>query len=124
MFARFSPRALAWAAAAAAVLILVQAGLLAALFVGGQGHTYRTAAVEQASAPGSYALVGFSPRASADDITKFLESHKASIVDGPRAGGLYRVRIGEGVLSRDELAGIVARMQQQGAVVRFAAPTD
>jgi anti-sigma-K factor RskA len=124
LFARFSPRALAWAAAAAAVLILVQAGLLAALFVSGQGHIYRTAAVERAGAPGSYALVGFSPQASAADITKFLESHKASIVDGPRAGGLYRVRIGEGILSRDELAGIVARMQQQGAVVRFAAPTD
>src|SRR5260370_497363 len=78
----------------------------------------------QAGAPGSYALVGFVPQASAADVTKFLETHKASVVDGPRAGGLYRIRIGEGGLSRDELAKIIDRIQQEGAVIRFAAPAD
>jgi anti-sigma factor RsiW len=122
---RLSPRTLAWSAVAAAVVIVVQAGFLAALFVGPQGHSYRTAAVEQAAAtPGAYALVGFLPQASAADVTKFLETHKASIVDGPRAGGLYRIRIGEGGLSRDKLADIVGRMQQESAVIRFAAPAD
>ncbi len=121
---RLSPRALAWSAAAAAAVILVQAGLLAALFVGSKGPTYRTASVEQAVVPGAYALVGFVPQASAADIAKFLETYKASIVDGPRAGGLYRIRVGEGGVSRDELVKIVGRMQQEGAVVGFAAPTD
>ena len=121
---RLSPRTLAWSAAAAIVLILVQAGFLAALFLGGQGHSYRTASVEQAGTPGSYALVGFAPQASAAEVTKFLEAYKASIVDGPRAGGLYRIRIGEGALSRDELTKIVDRMQQERAVIRFAAPGD
>jgi len=121
---RLSPRTLAWSAVAAAIVILVQAGFLAALFVGPQGHSYRTASVEQAGAPGSYALVGFVPQASAADVTKFLETHKASIVDGPRAGGLYRIRIGEGGLSRDELAKIIDRIQQESAVIRFAAPAN
>lgn len=122
---RLSPRTLAWSALAAAVVIVVQAGFLAALFVGSQGHAYRTASVEQAAAtPGAYVLVGFVPQASAADVAKFLEAHKASIVDGPRAGGLYRIRIGEGGLSRDKLADIVGRMQQESAVIRFAAPAD
>jgi anti-sigma factor RsiW len=121
---RLSPRTLAWSAVAAAVVILVQAGFLAALFVGPQGHSYRTASVEQPGAPGSYALVGFVAAASAADVTKFLETHKASIVEGPRAGGLYRIRIGEGGLARDKLADIVGRMQQESAVVRFAAPAE
>jgi hypothetical protein len=119
-----SPRALAWSAVAAGIVILVQAGLLAALFLGPQGRTYRTASIEQASAPGSYALVGFVPQASAADITKFLESYKATIVDGPRAGGLYRIRVGDAGLARDELGKLVGRMQQERAVVRFAAPAD
>jgi len=121
---RLSPRTLACSAVAAAIVILVQAGFLAALFVGPPGHSYRTASVEQAAAPGSYALVGFVPQASAADVTKFLETHKASIVDGPRAGGLYRIRIGEGGLSRDELAKIIDRIQQESAVIRFAAPAN
>ena len=121
---RLAPRTLAWSAAAAAIVILVQAGFLAALFVGSQGHSYRTASVEQVGTPGSYALVGFVPQASAADVTKFLETYKASLVDGPRAGGLYRIRIGEGGLSRDELASIVGRMQQESAVIRFAAPVE
>jgi hypothetical protein len=121
---RLAPRTLAWSAAAAAIVILVQAGFLAALFVGSQGHSYRTASVGEAATPGSYVLVGFVPQASAADVTKFLETYKASLVDGPRAGGLYRIRIGQGGLSRDQLADIVGRMQQESAVIRFAAPAD
>ena len=121
---RLAPRTLAWSAAAAAIVILVQAGFLAALFVGSQGHSYRTASVGEPATPGSYVLVGFVPQASAADVTKFLETYKASLVEGPRAGGLYRIRIGQGGLSRDQLADIVGRMQQESAVIRFAAPAD
>jgi anti-sigma factor RsiW len=120
-----SPRALAWSAVAAALVIMVQAGFLAALFLGSQGHSYRTASVERAAAaPGAYALVGFVPQASAADVTKLLETYKASIVAGPRAGDLYRIRIGEAGLSRDEVAGIVGRLQRESSVVRFAAPAE
>jgi anti-sigma factor RsiW len=122
---RLSPRTLAWSAVAAAIVIVVQAGFLAAVFVGSQGHSYRTAAVEHAAAtPGAYALVGFVPQASAADVTKLLETYKASIVDGPRAGDLYRIRIGEAGLSRDEVAGIVGRLRGESSVIRFAAPAE
>jgi anti-sigma factor RsiW len=123
LLVRLSPRALAWSAAAAAVVILVQAGLLAGIFLSAPNRTYRTATVEQPRAAGSYVLIGFAPQANAADITQFLETYKAAIVDGPRAGGLYRIRIGQGVLPKDELARLVSRMQQERAV-RFAAPSD
>jgi anti-sigma factor RsiW len=122
---RLSPRAIAWSAVAAVLVIMVQAGFLAALFLGSQGHSYRTASVERAAAaPGAYALVGFVPQASAADVTKLLETYKASIVDGPRPGDLYRLRIGEAGLSRDEVAGIVGRLRGESSVVRFAAPAE
>jgi anti-sigma factor RsiW len=124
LLVRLSPRALAWSAVAATLVMLVQAGFLAALFLGPRGQTYRTASIERASAPGAYALVGFAPQASAADVTKFLETYQATIVDGPRAGGIYRVRVGQAGLSRDELGKLVERMQRESAVVRFAAPTE
>jgi hypothetical protein len=124
LLVRLSPRALAWSALATTVVVLVQAGLLAFLFLGPRGQTYRTASIERASAPGAYALVGFAPQASAADVTKFLETYQATIVDGPRAGGIYRVRVGQAGLSRDELEKLVERMQRESAVVRFAAPTE
>ncbi|HXW24281.1 MAG TPA: hypothetical protein VEK73_06010, partial [Xanthobacteraceae bacterium] len=94
----FSPRTLAWSAAVAVLAIVLQAGLLAELYID-RGEeavpAYRTASAPTRSmaAPGSYALIGFMPQASAADVTKFLEAHNASVVDGPRTGGLYRVRI-------------------------------
>src|SRR5215813_3684103 len=109
-FSRLAPRTVAWAAAAAALAIVVQAGLLANAYLGqrsyevaGVRHTERLADVARADA-----LIRFAPQASADDVTKFLESNKATLVDGPLAGGLYRIRIANA--STDELNRIIARM--------------
>jgi hypothetical protein len=125
----FSPRTLAWSAAAAVLAIVLQAGLLAGLYVGGErsgAGIYDTASYPTRIplAPGSYALVAFSPQASASDVTKFLETHKVSIVDGPRAGGLYTVRVSVTALPKSDLSRIVKQMQDDNKVVRFAAPTE
>ena len=121
---QLSPNVLAWSAAAAALVILVEAGLLAALFVRGPNPSYRTASVEEPVSQGSYLLVSFVPQASAADITKFLEASKATIIDGPRAGGLYRIKVGEGGLSREELARAAERMQREIGIVRLVAPAQ
>jgi hypothetical protein len=123
---QLSPRTLAWSAAAAALAIVVQAGLLAGLFLSEREASYQTASYGEpaAAAPGAFALVRFNPSASAADVTKFLESHKASLVDGPRAGGVYRIRVAANVLPQDELAKIVARMAEDKNVVAFIAPTQ
>ena len=126
----FSPRTLAWSATAAVLALVLQAGLLAGLYLGEPGSE-QPAAFRTASAPtrsfapaGSYALIGFTAQASAADVTKFLETHKAAIVDGPKPGGLYRIRVAQAALPNADLAAIVKQMQDDSKIVRFVAATE
>jgi len=114
----FSPRTLAWSAAAAVLAIALQAGLLAGMFVSERGGIFETASRgDTAIVQGSYALVRFNGGASAAAITKFLETHKAVLVDGPKAGGIYRVKVAPIALSKGELAQVLERMRADTAVV-------
>jgi hypothetical protein len=129
----FTPRTLAWAGSAAAVIILLQVGVIAKLVLQGQGGGEVT--FEPASAPvqvrgieiGAYALVRFAPQASMADITRFLDSRGALIVDGPRPsgqGGMYRVRISDKRLLSSELEQAVKEFQSASNLVSFAGPTQ
>jgi hypothetical protein len=112
-----TPRTLAFAGGAAVLAIVLQAGFIAGIVL-----KQPTAGFETASAPstapgvGAFTLIRFAPQASVDDINKFLEANKMSIVSGPAPGGLYRVRVGEAALSKDELNGVVKKLQQDKAV--------
>jgi hypothetical protein len=124
-FASLSPRTLAWSASAAAIAILLQAGLLADIML----KETKTGGYETASAPstdpgvGAFTLIRFAPQASSDDITKFLEANKLSIAAGPMAGGLYKVRVAATAIPKDELANIVKKLQRD-KVVGFIATTE
>ena len=118
-FSRLAPRTVAWASAAAALALILQAGVIANLSVG--QRTYEVAGAHPAQRAADVAradaLIRFAPQASAEDMTKFLESFKATLVDGPMSGGLYRVRIAN--TSKDELNRTIARMQENKAIVGF-----
>ena len=124
-FAGLSPRTLAWSASAAALAILLQAGLIASIALKDKS----TGGYETASAPttapgiGAFTLIRFAPQASGDDITKFLEANKLQIAAGPMAGGLYKVRVAASALPKDELARIVKKLQED-KVVGFIATTE
>jgi hypothetical protein len=127
----FSPRTLAWSALTAVLAIVLQAGLLANLYINEPGSevpiAYKTAssATRSLAVPtGTYALIAFAPQASAADVTKFLETHKASIVEGPKGGGLYRIRVSDTVLPKKDLAAIVKQMQDDSKIVRFVSATE
>lgn len=151
LFAALTPQAVAWSAAIAALVIVLQAGVIATILTGeraGQRRaTFETASVPEmtplprVSAPApapasrglvtaavptsagsgaaSHVLLRFAPDASIADITRFLETNKASVVDGPKPGGLYRLRVNAG--GKDELASVVATMQAS-KIVGFVAP--
>ncbi|HSR78064.1 MAG TPA: hypothetical protein VLN57_15885 [Xanthobacteraceae bacterium] len=150
LFAGLTPQAVAWSAAIAALVIVLQAGVIATMLTGeraGQRRaTFETASVPEvtplprvsapapapasrgsvtaavptsASGAASHVLVRFAPDASIADITRFLETNKASVVDGPKPGGLYRLRVNAG--GKDELASVVATMQAS-KIVGFVAP--
>lgn len=120
----FSPRALALWGGGAAIVILLQAAILGGVLVRTGVGTYETASYPEKSAPGAYVLVRFTAQATAADITRFLDSRKAVIVDGPRAGGLYRVRVAPAALPNGQLARIAKEMQEEAAIVGFAAATE
>src|SRR5689334_14792139 len=124
-FAGLSPRTLAWSASAAAIALLLQAGLLADIML----KDTKTGGYQTASAPstdpgvGAFTLIRFAPQASSDDITKFLEANKLSIAAGPMAGGLYKVRVAVTGIPKGELANIVKKLQED-KVVGFIAATE
>jgi anti-sigma factor RsiW len=124
-FASLTPRTLALASGAAALAILVQAGFIAGVML----NETKTGGYQTASAPatapdtGTFALIRFAPQASADEVTKFLESNKLSIASGPTAGGLYKVRVAVTGIPKAELARIVKKLQED-KVVGFIATTE
>jgi hypothetical protein len=130
----FSPRAMAWTAAAAVAIVVLQAGVITRMALqenDGGAKPYETASFETASAPvtrglsiGSYALVRFAPEASMAAVNKFLDGRNAAIVDGPKPGGIYRVRVAQGSLSTQELARLVKEMEAAKTIVSFAAATE
>lgn len=124
-FAGLSPRTLAWAASAAVLAILLQAGFLAGITIKEQkAGGYETAsAPSTASQAGSFALIRFQPQASAGDVTTFLEANKLMIAGGPSAGGLYRVRIAESKLAKDARDELIKKLQGD-KVVSFIATTE
>jgi len=123
-FASLTPRTLAWSASAAALAILLQAGLIAGVMLNKQqsGSGFQTAsAPATAASEGAFALIRFAPQASAADITRFLEANKLSLAGGPAPGGLYRVRVAETRLTRDELAARLKELQANKAIDFIAA---
>jgi hypothetical protein len=120
---RLTPRTLAWSATAAAVAILVQAAVIAAVVVKEQGSP-REPGLASALSEGSYAVVRFVPQATADDITKFLGAYKATVVEGPLEGQLYRIRLSNTKLPQEEAGKLVRQMQSESKVVDFIAAKE
>jgi anti-sigma factor RsiW len=120
----FSPRALGWATAAACAVIALQAGLLTQSKLGPDAH-YSTASgpQENARAAGVYALVAFAPGANMEAIGALLAQTGAQIVEGPRAGGFYRLRLGGADLAPAEAQKKLDALRQASVLVRFAAPS-
>ena len=121
-----APRKLAYAGLAAALLIAAQAGIIGGLLAGRQGGaTYGTASGPGVpGGEGTYALVRFTPGAGMDRVSAVLGDLGASIADGPRAGGFYRVRIATQAVPAAERDRLIARLREAPDVIVFASPTQ
>jgi len=117
----FSPRTLAWSATAAALAIVLQAGLLAGMFVnerqGNPAYTTASVPTEQTVKPGTDALISFAPTATAGEITKLLQTYKMAIVEGP-SGDMYTVRVAVTGIPKEELSKVIKQLQNE-KTVRF-----
>ena len=117
----FSPRTLAWSATAAALAVVLQAGLLAGMFVSerqGTGATLASYRDVTKSIPddGSYLIMSFSPQANVADVNKLLNTYKMAVVDGPNGGNVYTVRLAMTGMPKEELARLVKQLQDEKAV--------
>lgn len=118
-----TPRQLAYAGTAAALAIAVQAASIGSLLsTSPSNNGYQTATGPPASADkGTFALVAFQPATPQSTLTAFLADNKFVIVDGPKSGGMYRVRISEKPLHDAERESVLAKIKARADLVAFAA---
>jgi anti-sigma-K factor RskA len=120
-----TPRKLAFAALSAAALVALQAGIVAALMAARTpGATYEVASGSGNTTSGAHSvLVAFEPTARLEQITALLGELNASIVEGPRAGGLFRLRFADSGDST-AMASRLARLNNAKGIVRLVAPAN
>lgn len=125
--ASLSPRTLAFSAALGALALLLQAGVIGAMLAKQTG-TFQSASLAGAkdtvtSTSGQQAtarvFVRFTPDARVSDITAFLDANQAAIIDST-AGGMFRVQFGDKAMSRQEIAALVTRLQNE-KIIQLAA---
>jgi anti-sigma factor RsiW len=122
-FAKLSPRTLALSASLGALALLLQAGIIGAVLMKNQNAPFQTASLstnepltrDLAAAPPPRALVRFTPEARIADITALLENYQASIVDGAK-GGMFRLQFANRAMSKDEVAGLLRKLQSEKIV--------
>ena len=121
-FASLSPRTLAYSAGAAAIALLLQAGVIGAVLVKqGQG-SFEAASFDAQTDGGMRALVRFTPEARLGDITQLLDTYNGSIVSGLK-GGMFRIQFGDKRLSKDEAAALLKKIEQE-KIVSLVAPAQ
>jgi hypothetical protein len=127
-FASLSPRTLAWSSSLGALAILLQAGVIGTL-VTNQPASFQTASLSMdepvtrslgVEAP-PRALVRFAPDARIADITALLDRYQAAIID--TRGGMFRLQFGGKAMAKDQIAGLMSRLQGEKIVsVAVATP--
>jgi anti-sigma factor RsiW len=130
-FSRLSPRTLAVSAALGALALLLQAGVIGAILSQQQPGSFQTASLSGpkdtvvrglGQETGPRALVRFAKDARMSDITAFLDANQASIIDSS-VGGLFRIQFGDKPMSRQEIAGLMTRLQNE-KIIDLAAPAQ
>jgi anti-sigma factor RsiW len=117
----------AWAiaGAVACLIILVQAAALISLQTGArhEGGAELAAGDRQAAAAGTFVLIRFAEDAPAREVAALLQSVSGVVVDGPKPGGAYKVRISPRALSTGDRDAVIAKLRARTDVVAFVAPT-
>lgn len=114
--------AVRWAAIAVAALIVIQAAAIATLVVNDRGGTYQTASGERGG-DGVSALVVFTDQATAPAISRLLAEFDATIVDGPKPGGVYKIRLRTEDRPQTAPEELLRRLAERRGLVRTVLPS-
>jgi anti-sigma factor RsiW len=123
LFANVSPRTLAWSASLGALALLLQAAVIGAVLMNNRPASFETASLstnesvtrDLGAAALPRVLVRFAPDTRVADITALLDKYQASIVDGAK-GGMFRLRLGNRAMTKDEVSGLLGRLQNEKIV--------
>lgn len=120
-----APMGLRVAGIAAALIICVQAGTIGWYALQDRAPAgYQTASGEsQPLAQGPAALIAFQDDAAASDIAAALNEAGATIVEGPRDGGVFVIRFKSASMSEEDAAAAIAALAERQDLVKFAART-
>lgn len=124
--AGFAPRTLAYATVAGALALLLQAGVIGSLMMErGGSASYQTASYGKFEpADGAFVMVSFADGVTAMQVLEFLRGQNATIVDGPRGGNMFKLRVSPVRLDKAELESVVQRLRAQQSLVRLVLPTQ
>jgi hypothetical protein len=111
------------ALAACAVIIVQAAALVVFTFAEPQGG-YRVAAGRETvpAQSGSYLFVRFADDAKAADIAVLLKELNAVVVDGPKPGGVFKLRIADRALDEAEREMTIQKLREKTDIISFVAP--
>jgi anti-sigma-K factor RskA len=118
-FAGFAPRTLAYAGGVAALVILLQAGVIGDMALNQQPAVPKLASIDDNIKVESVDFfVTFSPNVNVDGLTAFLRANKGKIVDGPKGGVTYQVRFEANGKPKDEIARLRKLMDEHREIIR------
>jgi hypothetical protein len=125
LFGQGTPAWVPVATGLACLVILVQAAAIGVLFTHPQGLPGPGGSilsgggdpVERVSDNGRVVLIRFTPNATAEDISTLLRSLNATIVEGPKPGNVFRVRISNQPLSSEQIEAILKQMRERSDII-------
>jgi hypothetical protein len=121
LFVMPSSPALGFVGAAAAIVILLQAATIGTLVVA--PGIFRPAGGNETVDAGTTVFVRFADDASAAAIAEVLSGLGVKIIDGPRGGKLFTVRIGPKTMNESERERLIAALKARSDLIVFVTQT-
>jgi anti-sigma-K factor RskA len=118
--ASFTPRTMAYAATAAALVLVVQAAVLTGVVFKQGGSPGAGGVPYELSSAKQRVVVRFTANATLADVTRLLNVNNAAVVHGPKQGGLYEIEMIRPV-PEAEFTRIIQRMKAETRLVEFIA---
>ena len=118
-FAMPTARGVRYAAVAAAALFMLQAVVIGSLMSNRDGYVTASGGTD---AKGSTAIVKFADTASAASIAATLDRLGMTIIDGPKPGGTFVVRVGVAGLTKAQRDDRISQLRAASGVVGLVLP--
>jgi hypothetical protein len=123
LFAMPSSPALGFVGAAAAIVILLQAATIGTLVVTHYPGIFGTAGGNETVDAGTTVVVRFADDATTEAIADVLSGLGLKIIDGPRGGRLFTVRLGPKTMNEAERERLIAALKARSDLIVFVTQT-